>query len=225
QRNIVLLTDGGDTTSKATLATAINSARRAGETIFSVGLKTSETDVASLRQMSSATHGRYTAAASGELISVYQQILTVLTSQFRITFGSHARRGATSTLTVAALGGSASFELKAPPPFAPSPKPSRTQVQPLPPSKPLLSGTWGVLIVLGLTFLAIYALALILLLPGVRMRRERDIARRVGMPPPADAGVRSRDDRTPAAYRPTLGTGRDRPPDAGGVALALRPRL
>src|SRR5439155_16625264 len=62
-------------------------------------------------------------------------------------------------------------------------------------------------------------------LPGVRMRRERDIARRVGMPPPADAGIRSRDDRTLAAYLPTLVTVGDRLAEAGGFTLALEARL
>src|SRR5207248_6427289 len=131
---------------------------------FSIGLKTPETDFASLQRMSSATDGRYTAAASGELEAVYQRILTVLTSQFHITFASHIRRGGAAQIVVRALGASGTFELHAPPPLAVSPKPSPTfRPQPLP-GKPLLSGTWGILLVLGLTFLAIYGLSVILLM-------------------------------------------------------------
>jgi tight adherence protein B len=224
QRNIVLLTDGGDTTSKATLHSAIGTARAAHATIFSIGLKTAETDVASLQRMSSATHGRYTATASGDLTAVYQQILTVLTSQFKVTYRSQARRGTTATLLVSALGASATYRLAAPG-LPPTPAPSHApSPQPVTPPNPLLSGAFGIVIALGLTFLAIYFVALVLLLPGVRARREREIARRVGVAARVDASP-ERPDRTIGTYLPTLVAVGDRLADAGGFTLSLEAKL
>jgi tight adherence protein B len=80
-------------------------------------------------------------------------------------------------------------------------------------------------VVLGLTFLAVYVFAVIMLLPGVRIRRERDIARRVGVPPPNDATMRPRSERSIGAYLPTLVAMGDRLADAGGFTLALEARL
>jgi len=230
QRTIILLTDGNDTTSKGTLASATDAAKGARVTIYSVGLQTAQTDFPDLQKLSAATSGRYTPAASGDLTSVYQQILTRLTSQFRITYRSHARRGATATVVVTALGVSATYQLKAPALAAPSPRAStppvsaRASTPPVSAPNPLLSGTWGIVIALGLSFLAIYFVALVLLLPGVQARRERDIARRVGVPAQAET-MTVRPDRTIGAYLPTLVAVGDRLAEAGGFTLSLEAKL
>jgi tight adherence protein B len=226
QHNIVLLTDGGDTTSTATLPSAIEAARKAHAAIFSIGLKTPETDVASLQKLSVATDGQYVAAATADLTQVYQQILSVLNSQFRITYRSSARAGTIAKISVSALGASATYVLQTPKGAPPSLKPTQTPAPGIaaPPAKPVLSGAWGLLMALGLAFLGVYALVLMLLLPGVRVRRERDLAKRVGVPAAPDR-MTDRTDRTLGAYLPTLVAVGDRLAGAGGWTLAMEAAL
>jgi tight adherence protein B len=227
QHNIVLLTDGGDTTSTFSLPSAIDAARKAHAAIFSIGLKTPETDVASLQKLSVATDGQYVAAATADLTQVYQQILTVLNSQFRITYRSSARAGTIAKISVSALGASATYVLQTPKAVVPpSLKPTHTPAPGIaaPPAKPVLSGAWGLLLALGLAFLGVYALVLMLLLPGVRVRRERDLAKRVGVPAAPDR-MTDRTDRSLGAYLPTLVAVGDRLAGAGGWTLAMEAAL
>jgi tight adherence protein B len=222
QRNIILLSDGADTTSTRSLDAAVAAARRADTTIFSIGLRGSEIDIGALRRLARSTGGQYTAAAEAELTGVYDQILTSLTQQYQITYRSQAAEGQEISLTVTTPQGSDSITILAPGPVAPTAPPSPEVNEAVPPG--LFSSTWAMAVVLGITFLAAFVFLLMMLGPAARLRREREIHRRVTVQPVSESDE-GKGDHGLSSWLPSLVAAGDRLAHAGGFTLWLEQRL
>jgi tight adherence protein B len=222
QRNIILLSDGADTTSSRSLDAAVAAAREAEVTIFSIGLKGSEIDIGALRRLARSTGGLYTAAAEAELTGVYDQILSSLTQQYQITYQSRATEGQDILLTVTTPQGSDSITIPAPAPIAPTAPPSPQVNEAQPPG--LFSSTWAMTVVLGLTFLAAFVFLMMLLGPAAQLRREREIKRRVTVQPIPDSDE-GKGDHGLSSWLPALVAAGDRLASAGGFTLWLEQRL
>lgn len=86
RRAIVVLSDGRDTRSRASLEDALVGARDAGVAIYALGLPV-ESDQDALARMSSDTGGSYRqASAPGEIRSLYQSIAEQLANQYLLVF-------------------------------------------------------------------------------------------------------------------------------------------
>ena len=93
-RVLIVLTDGRDVSSVATLQQAIDAARAANAAIYPIGMEGRGFDPAALGQLASATGGRYyTAASTGALAGVYGSIAKRLGHTWRMTYVTSARPG------------------------------------------------------------------------------------------------------------------------------------
>jgi tight adherence protein B len=86
QRNIVLLSDGADTVSDDSLATALDAATDAGATVFVVALESPEFKVGPLRSLSSQTGGKtFVRKDASELSKVFEGLAQTLVSRYEVT--------------------------------------------------------------------------------------------------------------------------------------------
>lgn len=95
QRLVVLMTDGGDTASTATLDVTTNALAAAKVPLLAVELGTSESNPAALSRLTSASAGRVVSAAdpaalSGAFDSVARQLVGQLRGQYAVTYRSGA---------------------------------------------------------------------------------------------------------------------------------------
>lgn len=168
QRNIVLLSDGGDTASAMGLEAAVERAEAAEAAIYSVGLRSGEADVTALRRLAAGSGGRYAPAATADLTSVYGDLASELSEQFVVSYESTSEGGGQLAISVSSPQGSDAVLVLAPrvevPPPAAQPGAEEQRV-------PLLRGTTGLLIVLVLIFAAVAMLGMMLL--GARERHVR----------------------------------------------------
>lgn len=178
QRNIILLSDGGNTVGAATLGAAVEAAREAEAAVFSVGLRSPETDVQALRTIASRTGGRYAPSNAADLDVVFEGLATQLANQFLVIYGSSVP-GGEFTLTVEAAGGSDSTLVMVPEAVVPPRGTTPPSPVPVPVSRPILRGAVGLTVVLVLTFLGAFALAMMLLGASARQRRSRILEERI----------------------------------------------
>ena len=167
QRNIVLLSDGGDTASESSLSAAAST----NASVFAVGLESGEFDERALRRIARATDGEYSPVASADLGRLYKGLATELSNQYVLTYESKVLSGGEATVLVSAFGRTDGILTLLPP--APRDAPSDAGRPALEaPSQPLLSGVWGLRLSLGLLFAACFwILAMVL---GGRYQRDRD---------------------------------------------------
>jgi tight adherence protein B len=89
QRNIVLLTDGADTVSKATLQQALSATKSSGATVFAVVLKSpdySKKAGSVIHSLTSATGGRVLSTSNAtELSQLFKDLAATLATSYRIT--------------------------------------------------------------------------------------------------------------------------------------------
>jgi tight adherence protein B len=89
QRNIILLTDGADTVSKATLKKALSTAKASGVTVFAVVLKSPDyTQKAGnvIQSVTKATGGRVLATSNAaELSRLFTNLAQTLATSYRVT--------------------------------------------------------------------------------------------------------------------------------------------
>jgi tight adherence protein B len=227
QRNVILLSDGGDTVSEGKLAEAVGAASDAGAAIFSVGLTTGEADVDALRTISDRTGGRYAPAGTADLSGVYAGLATELANQFLISYRSGSEPGAEVSLEITTPLGPDSVLVALPAAEAiqeASPVPAP---RPVPRPDPLLQGTWGLRVVLGLTFLSILLLSVLVFGTGARRRRDRELARRMATQqrgrPVRERGEASRG-LASLVPEPIIAVA-DRAARAGGFSETLNDRL
>jgi tight adherence protein B len=91
---LVLLTDGRDVTSEATLDEAIAAARRAGVSVYSIGIESPDFRGGALRRIAAETNGTYYAAGSRQVLEqVYASIAAELDRTWRIAYDTTARPG------------------------------------------------------------------------------------------------------------------------------------
>jgi tight adherence protein B len=174
QRNVILLSDGADTSSRASLDEAVGSIQRTSASIFAVGLTSGEFDANALRELSSKGSGRYSPADTADLSSVYQSLATELSNQYLITYESGYMRGGEVDIAVTTSRGRDSA-LTLAPELEPLP---RLNVETGPPPKPLLRGRVGLLVVLATCFATFFVFTTMLVGGAARRRRARELARR-----------------------------------------------
>ncbi len=184
RRTIVLLSDGGDTVSAASLEQAILTLLDAEADFYAVELQSPETDPAPLARLQAATGGIVVPADDPDaLASIFDEIAGVLVSQYAISFES-AAHGPTELEVAVASGelvatASSRVQFPTPPPIEPSPEASPA---PLPEPEPvatvpepraptltepgLLSQRWSVLTGGALVFAGLWGL--------VRLLQTRD---------------------------------------------------
>jgi tight adherence protein B len=86
-RYVILLSDGGDTASTATLDQTVSSVRAAGIPVYAVGLKSQEFDSAPLQSIADASGGRYLETTDpAALTSIYRTLAKELHNQYLLTF-------------------------------------------------------------------------------------------------------------------------------------------
>jgi tight adherence protein B len=110
---IIMVTDGNETRSRATLEAAITSARSARSAVYIVGIESSKFNPDPLQQLASQTGGRYFGTASSTGISdVYRAIARELARTWRIQYLTAARPGDRIHVQASVLGeGSAVHDL------------------------------------------------------------------------------------------------------------------
>jgi tight adherence protein B len=220
QHNIVLLTDGTDTTG-ATLQSAVAAAKAAPAAVFSVGLMSSALDESVLQNLSTQTAGAYAPATEANLGQVYQQLGTELSHQYEVTYQSGSPLG--SQVTIGASVHDATDTSLILTPAAPPANPLTAH-----PHHSLIHGTWGVAVAAGLTFLALFILLVMVLGAGSRVARQRDLAKRVVYNRGYDTseGVPHRPDAGMAGWIPQpVVSAAQAVADAGGFSTGLEARL
>jgi tight adherence protein B len=101
-RVLVLLTDGDDVSSKASLKSALAAARKAGVLVYPIGIATSGAGEAALKTMAAQTGGTYhSAATSATLKDVYASIAAELRRTWRLEYVTTASPGEKVHLRVA----------------------------------------------------------------------------------------------------------------------------
>jgi len=127
-RVIVLLTDGHDVSSNASLDQAVAAARSADASVYPIGIESKDFDPAALKALARATNGTYYGAGStAALQKIYGTIAAELDRTWRLGYDTTARPGDSVRLRVSLAGaGSTERTVKVPVAFgtAPSAPPS-----------------------------------------------------------------------------------------------------
>jgi tight adherence protein B len=214
---IVVLSDGGDISSRGSLDSAVAAAKAREVAVYSVGLESDEGGAATLTTLSNRTGGRFSPTVTDEVLNVYQGLAAEVSNQYRLEFRS-AVAGETSLTITVATGELSDRAVVLTPALAASapPSPEAATAGPLPPG--VMFG-----IAVGLSFLA--ALALVISVAGgvLGARRDRVLARRMSAPPvgtmPAAPGTA---DRGAGAWIPgSLASVGDRLAGTGGFRSSL----
>ena len=109
-RVVIVLTDGDDVSSRASLAQAIRAARDAKATVYSIAIESPDFSPQPLRELAQATGGAaYGSASTAALAGVYAAIAGELRRTWLISYVTAARPGERVRLSVAAPGAPAGF--------------------------------------------------------------------------------------------------------------------
>ena len=173
QRNIVLLSDGADTVSATSLEEALRSAKKGNAAVYTVGLESSEADIAALRQFASKTGAEYSTADVSNLGAMFSGLAGTIENQYVITYRSALEGGEQFTVEVASPDGTDQRLSLAPAVSTPESRPA-----PAPIADPgVLSGTGGLIVVLALCFATLSLIAYVLMSGSARQKRDRKLAR------------------------------------------------
>jgi tight adherence protein B len=175
----VLLTDGGDTTSTATLDATAEAMAKAKIPLFAVELKTNESNPAALAKLTSASGGRIVPAADpAALAGAFDDVAAQLVRQYAVTYRSGATGATDVDVTVEARGVRASTRVRVNLPAVPVPAPAATPATAAPPATTARSsapiGDWALLAGGGLVGLALLSVCLLYALN--RTPRARGVA-------------------------------------------------
>ena len=114
-RVLIVLTDGDDTSSQATLATAAAEARLAGATLYAIGIEGEGFSPRVLDELAQATSGAYfTAESSGAVSTAYASIADQLRRTWRVTYLTAATPGATVHIEASSSAGVATTQTRMP---------------------------------------------------------------------------------------------------------------
>jgi tight adherence protein B len=185
QRNIILLSDGGDTASTSTLGESAAAAADADASVFSIGWRTSDTDIGALRRLARESGGRYASAGSADVGAIYEGLAAELSNQYVISYMSDRRDGGEVSLTINAPEGSDTVVVLFPKVEVAAAEPAPSAPEPYRP--PLLRGAWGLALSIGLVFTAALAVLLMVVNVPVRRRRRRMLERRMNASGPGPA--------------------------------------
>jgi tight adherence protein B len=169
-RVLILLTDGQEMTSEASLAQAIGAARKAGVVVYPVAIVSPDFRPAPLMKLAKETGGTYyPAPSSTALKGIYTTIAAELSRTWRLEYVTAARPGDTLHLSTRVAGvGTATSGITLP---GTSGEASGSKPSPLVPEH-LYSSSAGTLLVAGAVgFLALLAAGIALAVrKGVRLR-------------------------------------------------------
>ncbi len=114
-RVIIIVTDGNETLSEATIDDAIGAAQNAGASVYVVGIESQAFNPRPLQRIAEETGGNYYGAAdTAALTEVYNSIAEELSRTWRLEYVTSALPSETIDLTVSAAGESASVQVVAP---------------------------------------------------------------------------------------------------------------
>ena len=106
-RVIIVVTDGNETRSRASLKDAISAAQQAGTTVYVVAIESAKFTPGPLKELATATGGNYYGAASSQaLAGVYRSIAAELGRTWRLEYATAGRPGETLKLSAHAQGSS-----------------------------------------------------------------------------------------------------------------------
>jgi tight adherence protein B len=98
-RIIIMVTDGNETRSKASLADAINEARKAAATVYVIGIESKAFTPGPLKYLASRTGGKYYGAPSpSALKGIYADLANELKRTWRLDYITAARPGETAKI-------------------------------------------------------------------------------------------------------------------------------
>jgi tight adherence protein B len=104
-RVLILLTDGQEVSSAASLAQATSAARNAGVAVYVIGIESEKFEPGPLRRLASSTGGSYySATTSAALASVYASIAEELKRTWRVSYLTRTRPGDSLTLEARLAG-------------------------------------------------------------------------------------------------------------------------
>ena len=114
-RVIIIVTDGNETRSDATLEQAIASAQDAGVSVYVVGIESAAFNPKPLQRLAEETGGNYYGAADSTALSeVYTSIAEELSRTWRLEYVTSALPSEKIDLTAESVGESASIQVVAP---------------------------------------------------------------------------------------------------------------
>jgi tight adherence protein B len=143
----VLLTDGGDTASTASLDITADALAKAKVPLFAVELRTSESSPAALAKLTSASGGRVVPAADpAALAGAFDEVAAQLVRQYALTYRSEAHGGTDVDVAVEARSLRASTRVRLDLPAAPATTPARVTPAPAGPASPGHIGDWALLV-------------------------------------------------------------------------------
>jgi tight adherence protein B len=121
-RVLIVMTDGRDVSSEATLAEAVEEAGHAGISVYAIALESLQFSPAPLHELTRKTGGAYRGTSSSAgLLQAYASIAGELRRTWRLEYATAVRAGETPHVTVAALGSAGVGTFK-PPASATPPK-------------------------------------------------------------------------------------------------------
>ena len=98
-RVLIVLTDGDDVSSRASLSSAAQQARKAGATVYAIGIESADFSPAALQVLTQKSGGGYFAAESSAAVAdAYDAIAAQLRRTWRITYLTSATPGSSSRL-------------------------------------------------------------------------------------------------------------------------------
>jgi tight adherence protein B len=114
-RVVIIVTDGNETRSEASIEDAIAAAQDAGASVYVVGIESEAFNPKPLQQIAEETGGNYYGAAdSAALTEVYNSIANELSRTWRLEYVTSALPSETIALKATAAGESASVQVVAP---------------------------------------------------------------------------------------------------------------
>jgi tight adherence protein B len=186
QHNLILLTDGrcratptgqGPCTLSGSLDGAVQAARDAGVTVYTIALAGSRSNEGGLQELAARTGGRYEAITPDQLQDVYAGLATELSHQFVISYRSKAPYGVPVSLEISMPFGLVKTRFLTPSLSTLTGQTPAEVGQP-PRTDPLTSDA-GVAVVAGLSFFAFLSMLLLLQDLRNRKRRERQLRSRL----------------------------------------------
>jgi tight adherence protein B len=146
-RVLIVLTDGKDTSSRASLAGAVDAARQAGVSVYPIAIAGPDFTESALQQIASQTGGGYHRASSSAVLrEAYGAIATELARTWRVSYVTAARPGAKVHVVARARGfGSASTPVVIPG----SPEPASEPSPLVPTSAGGVGGTLAIALAVG----------------------------------------------------------------------------
>ena len=177
RRSLVLLSDGRDTGSRASLEATVSALAGAHVTVFAVELTTGESDAEALGRLASATGGQAVAVADpAALAGLFDGVAKQLVRQYALTWSSASRGPVDAAITLDAAGVRSTVKAHLALPGAAAPAPAAKAPKAPKPAAPSSSsapaGRWMLIVGCGLVCLAV----LLVLVPTALLRTPRSRA-------------------------------------------------